>query len=169
MRAIPSLTITTPSVELKLLNDFIVPYVIPTSLLSEEGPQFAGSFFAALFDFLGTDLTTTMDYHPQCNGHTERYNKKIVAGIIHEFKEYQYDWDTFVEPLTYDYNIQVHRSTGTTPHPSSKFTSSQSNYTYQHIVTYVLDKACFVALAQGLHLDRLTVMRTKADKKSATA
>ncbi|CDF39905.1 unnamed protein product [Chondrus crispus] len=58
-------------------------------------------------------LTTA--YHPQTNGQTERFNRTLVQRLRHYVAEHQRDWDEYIQPLTFAYNTQVHRSTETTP------------------------------------------------------
>lgn len=98
-----------------LLNDWIMPYVISTSLSSDNCPQFSSKFFSSLCSLLGNNLKTTTAYHPQSNFQTERYNKKIIARLRHYVNELKSNWDSLFQPLTYAYNNQIHISTGTTP------------------------------------------------------
>lgn len=58
---------------------------------------------------MGVKKLKTTTYHPQTNGHTERYNKTIVTRLIHYVVENKSDWDEYVKPLTYDYNLKVHK------------------------------------------------------------
>ena len=57
-------------------------------------------------------LTTA--YHPQSNGPTKRFNRTLVQRLRPYVEEHQRDWDDYVQPLTFAYNTQVHRSTETT-------------------------------------------------------
>lgn len=70
-------------------------YGIPTSLLSNDGPHFASRFFAALYYFLGTIITTTTTYHMKSNGQKERYDKTIVARHRKYVDQNKYNWDEF--------------------------------------------------------------------------
>lgn len=81
-------TITANYVALTLSNDWIVPYGIPTSLLSYNGPKFASKFFAAVF-FILLDLRTTTAYNLQYNRQTEHYNKKIFTRMRHYVNKHQ--------------------------------------------------------------------------------
>ena len=57
----------------------------------------------------------TLAYHPQTNGQTERYNQKLLYRLRFFVNEHQRDWDKLIQPLTYAYNAQVHRTTGQKP------------------------------------------------------
>ena len=72
-------------------------------------------------------------YHSQTSSQVERFNKILAARLRHYLAEHQKYWDEFVHPLTYAYDMQVHRATDTTPfdlvlsrHPSGILTESVS-------------------------------------------
>lgn len=52
-------------------------------------------------------------YHPQTNEHVERCNRTIPIRLRHCIAGHQQNWDFFVQPLTYAYNTELHRSTNT--------------------------------------------------------
>jgi len=106
---------TAPHVAQAFVDHWVMPYGIPASVLSDNGPQFVSKFMGAVCGILGVKQLTTTAYHPQTNGQTERYNKTIVARLRHYVAENQADWDEYVQPLTYAYNAQVHRSTRVPP------------------------------------------------------
>ena len=115
-RAIPIRSTRSHTIARVFLENWVYPYGAPTHLLSDNGPQFASKFFAAVNYMLGVKHYLTTAYHPQSNGQTERFNKTLVQRLRHYVEEHQANWDIFVQPLTYAYNMQVHRSTGTTPY-----------------------------------------------------
>ena len=104
-----------PHVARTFFNDWVGPYGPPSFLLTDNGPQFVAKFFAAICLLLGVKQHTITAYHPQTNGQVERYNKTLVSRLRHYVADHQRNWDEFVQPLTYAYNIQVHKSTGTSP------------------------------------------------------
>lgn len=108
-RAIPVKNTTAPHVSAIVLDHWIIPYDIPTYLLTGNGPQFVVKFLTALYALLETNKLTATEYHPQTNGKTESYNKNIVARLRHYFPEHQQDWDHYSQPVIYAYNAQVHR------------------------------------------------------------
>lgn len=114
-RAIPVTNTTVPHVAAICLDHWIMPFGIPTYLLTDNGSQIVGKFFATLCAFLGTKHLSTTAYHRETNLQTERYNKTIIARLRHYVAEHQKDWDHYIQSLTYSYDAQVHRSTGVTP------------------------------------------------------
>lgn len=114
-RSIPLRPITSPYVATSFADHWIIPYGVLDCLLSDQGPQFFSKLFATMCTLLVTKHFTTTPYQPQINGQVERFYRILVARLRHFFSEYWYDWDSFVQPLTYAYKMQVHLTTGLTP------------------------------------------------------
>lgn len=53
---------------------------------------------------------STTEYHPETNNTVERSNSAILSRFRHYVSENQTEWDSYLLPLTYAYNSQVHRS-----------------------------------------------------------
>lgn len=66
--------------------------------------QFVTKFFAALCVSIYTKLLTTTEYHSQATKQTKRFNKTLVARLLHYFGERQSNWDLYVQPVVYGYN-----------------------------------------------------------------
>ena len=58
---------------------------------------------------------TTTSCHPQTNGQTERYDQTLATRLRIYTDRNNSDWDKMIQPLTYAYNSQVHRTTNQTP------------------------------------------------------
>ncbi|CDF32213.1 unnamed protein product [Chondrus crispus] len=114
-RAIPLRTTQAQQVAQTFLDAWVYPYGMPDTLLTDNGPQFTAKFFEAVCGLLGIRHVLTTAYHPQTNGQAERFNRTLATRLRHYVSEHQRDWDDYVQPLTYAYNMQVHKSTGTTP------------------------------------------------------
>lgn len=84
-------------------------------MLTDNDPQFIAQFFRYVCAILGIRRIPITAYHPQSNGQTERYDKSVAARLRHYVPDHQTKWDLFVQPLTYSYNTQVHKTTGTSP------------------------------------------------------
>ena len=114
-RAVPLDTSNTDTVADAFLGMWIYPYGVPDYLLTDNGSQFISEFFERICAALGTTHLRTTAYHPATNGQAERYNRTLAQRLRHYVSEHQDDWDDFVQPLTYAYNMQVHKTTNTTP------------------------------------------------------
>ena len=114
-RSVPLRNTKAVTVGTLFLYLWVYAYGAPSYVLTDNGPQFAAKFFEAVCTMIGNKHVFTTAYHPQTNGQVERFKKTLAARLRHYVAENQKDWDEFVQPLTYAYNIQVHRFTGTTP------------------------------------------------------
>ena len=114
-RVVPLQSTKAPVVANALLEHWILPYGLPKHVLSDNGPQFVGKVFTTIRTMLSLKHDKTLAYHPQTNGQTERYNQTLVHRLRVFVSEHQRDWDTLIQPLTYAYNAQVHRTTGQKP------------------------------------------------------
>jgi hypothetical protein len=56
----------------------------PRVVVSDRGPQFIATFTRELYKLLGIKLATSMAYHSQTNGQTERVNQ-VIEGYLHIF------------------------------------------------------------------------------------
>ena len=108
-------TITAVSVAKAFCKTWVFNYGTPKVLLTDNGAQFTAAFSRNVCRILGIQKVFTTEYHPQANGQAERFNRTIMAAIRNYVSDTQRDWDEWLGPLTYAYNTQVHRSTGTTP------------------------------------------------------
>lgn len=97
-----------------MLNHWFIPYGIPNTILSGNGPQFVADFWKTVCYILFIRRKKTTPYHRQTNGQAESYNRTITKSLRHYVSEHQINWDLFVQLLAYDYNPQVIESTGTT-------------------------------------------------------
>ena len=114
-KTVPLRTITSLAVARAFCREWVFSYGTPKTLLTDNGTQFTASFFRNVCRILGIHKVFTAEYHPQTNGQAERFNRTIIAAIRNYVSDSQRDWDEWLGPLTYAYNMRVHRSTGTTP------------------------------------------------------
>ena len=112
---IPLRTTTASVVANAFLDKSVYVYGALHYVLTENGPQFAAKFFDAVCALLGVRHYLTTAYHPQSNGRTERFNRTLTQRLRNYVEEHQRVWDDYVQPLTFAYDTQVHRSTETTP------------------------------------------------------
>ena len=169
-RAIPMQDTTTKDVAQVFVEHWVYPYGIPNKLLTDNGPQFESKLFAAICQFLGVKHSTTTAYHPQTNGQTERYNRTLVERLRHYVSDHQKSWDEYVQPLTYAYNIQVHRSTGTTPYSLvlSRHPPNPSIESFPTVVPTDSDESVSINEMKKRVLLRFAEAIKRADTRSTT-
>lgn len=98
-RAILVPEIAVPRVAVVGLEDWISPYGIPSTIMTDRGLLSVSKICAMLFAAIGTKVIATMEYHIQSNLQTERFNKLLVLPLPHFIGEHQSNWSTYVRPL----------------------------------------------------------------------
>ena len=105
---------------------------LPTTVISDRGPQFVAEFTKELSRLLGIKLATSTAYHPQSDGQTERVNQELEQYLRLWVSERQDDWDDLLPLAEFSHNNAVHSSTKETPflletgrHPRMGFEPSQ--------------------------------------------
>ncbi len=165
-RAIPMAKTTAPHVAAVFMNNWVFPYGVPKSILTDNGPQFIAEFFEFVCAVIDIKRIAITAYHAQTNGQTERYNQTLERRIRHYVNEHQDDWDLYVQPLTYAYNTQVHRSTSTSP-----FSLVLTRHPPSTIVETVSDNPQNLNLLKSTKtvrdeiVKRMTTMFNKADRR----
>lgn len=86
-REVPGSTKTAPHMAVIFLDCSKISYGIPCYILTDRGPQFVSRFVASVCSFLGVKSLTTMAYHHQTNGESERYNETFVTRLHHYVAE----------------------------------------------------------------------------------
>jgi hypothetical protein len=108
-------TITAEGAACLYLREVWKHHGTPQVVLSDRGSQFTAGFTRELYKLLGIELATSMAYHPQTNGQTERVNQEL-EGYLHIFtSRRQDDWDDLLPLEEFSHNNNVHSSTQQTP------------------------------------------------------
>lgn len=89
--ALPIHGTTTPLLSSCFLNNWVFPYGIPQSVLTDNGPKFIAQLFRFVCPVFGLKLIAITAYHHQSNGQTEQYKKFIVALLRHCVSDHQND------------------------------------------------------------------------------
>ena len=71
-RCTPMGKTTAPFVAAAFLNNWVMAYGIPDTILTDNGSQFVSEFFKTICYVLGIRRKTTTAYHPQTNGQADR-------------------------------------------------------------------------------------------------
>ena len=82
---------------------------LPRSTLSDQGSQFITEFMHELYYcLLGIFILSSMAYHPQSDGQTERVNQELKQYICIFVNERQDNWDTLLLLGEFAYNNHTH-------------------------------------------------------------
>ena len=90
-------------------------YSLPRKVISDRGPQFVATFMKELYRLLGIEATTSIAYHLQTDGQTERVNQELEQYLRIFVRERQDDWYTLLPLAEFSYNNHIHSSTQQTP------------------------------------------------------
>lgn len=88
-RGLPTANTTALPIASHFMDNWIVPYSIPTHVLTYDGTQFVSEFFRSIGAFVGTRHSTTTPYHPRTIGLAERFHKTFIARLRHYMAENQ--------------------------------------------------------------------------------
>jgi len=98
-----------------ILKHFICQFGTPSSILTDQGPEFESHLFKELCALLRIEKLRTSSYHPQTDGLVERQNRTLISMISKFVNDKLSDWDDLLPYLLMAYNTTVHNSTGCTP------------------------------------------------------
>lgn len=83
--------------------------------MTSNTAQFVWKVFAVLCVAVEIKLTIATQYHSNVTGQVKRFNKTLTARLRHCINDHQFKMDTYVQPLTYGYVKQNHRTIITSP------------------------------------------------------
>ena len=103
----------------------ILPFLpaVPTSLLTDNGPEFASSEFSGFLSRWNIKQKLTTPNHPSSNGAVERVNRTI-QNLLKVMIEEHHEWDCSVARAIVNYNNSPHAELGMSP---SKFLLTRSH------------------------------------------
>ncbi len=113
-RAIRLRSITATAVAHAFVDNWVFDYCPPTRVVSVNGAQFTAKVFKAVCRALRVRTLFSRAYNGQTNGHVERFNRSLLAGLQAYTAENRKNWHEYAGAMTYAYNTQVH---GSTSHP----------------------------------------------------
>ena len=115
MFAVTTAEFTAEGTANTLVNRFIPLWGCPSTLLSDNGPQFCARLATAVYKLLGIHKLTTSAYHPSGNGGVERVNYTVAQMLAMVCNEQQNDCDVHLPHTEYAYNNSVSATTGLAP------------------------------------------------------
>ena len=112
--AVPMKDITSVSVAEELLKIFS-RVGFPKEILSDQGPQFVSDLMKQFHSLCGTKGVRTSPYHPQANGHVERFHGTLKAMLKKIVQKNPKLWHRFLPALLFACRELPSESTGFSP------------------------------------------------------
>ncbi|KIN99403.1 hypothetical protein M404DRAFT_30463 [Pisolithus tinctorius Marx 270] len=88
---------------------------LPSSVISDRGPQFASTFTTELCKMLGVKPKLSTAFHPQTDGQTERLNQDLQQYLHLFVNDRQDSWPSWLKVAQFSYNNKRQESTGKSP------------------------------------------------------
>ena len=98
-----------------IIDEVILKYGTPKCILTDNGTHFTASMMSELFNKIGVTHLYSTPYHPMTNGQIERYNATMDSKIAALSNEKRTDWDEQLPFVTFNYNTNIHTTTGQIP------------------------------------------------------
>ena len=112
--AVKNLTaLTTAKV---LWEQFLRHYGFPQKILTDQGPGFESQLFQKLMSMARIEKLRTTSYHPQTNGHCERFNSTLMNMLGTLTPDQKKDWKSHLLTMCHAYNSTQHSVTGFSPY-----------------------------------------------------
>lgn len=108
LRTVPLKKITACSVAEAFARHWVLVYGPQVNLLSDHGPQFVAHVFQDVCQLLNVMNFLTITYQSQ-------YNGTLLSALRAYSVEKPRTWDNFTDIITYAYNTEVQRGTGSPP------------------------------------------------------
>ena len=100
----------------RLFVEFVVcRHGAPHELLSDRGANFLSESVLEVCNFFDVQKLNTSGYHPQTNGHCERFNITLIQMLAKTCERCGHDWDKHLPYVLYAYHVSVQASTGESP------------------------------------------------------
>ncbi|CAF1247886.1 unnamed protein product [Adineta ricciae] len=106
---------TAATVARFVTDEVILKYGTPKCILTDNGTLFTASIMTELFKKIGVIHLYSTPYHPMTNGQIERYNATMDAKIAAWSNEKRTNWDEQLSFVTFNYNTNIHTTTGKIP------------------------------------------------------
>src|SRR6266704_1135274 len=97
------------------INDVHKRYGLPTTLISDRGPQFTSKVFEEICKIFGIDHRKSTAFHPQTDGESERLNQELETYLRLYCADHPTQWKDHLPFAEFAHNIRIHQSTKMSP------------------------------------------------------
>ncbi|GJZ09978.1 putative reverse transcriptase domain-containing protein [Tanacetum coccineum] len=97
------------------LKEVVTRHGIPVSIICDRDPRFASNFWRSLQKALGTNLDTSVAYHPQTNGQSERTIQTLEDMLRACAIDFGKGWVNHLPLVEFSYNNSYHASIKAAP------------------------------------------------------
>jgi len=108
-------TVTAKGVARLFLHYVWKLHGLPKRVVSDRRPQFVASFTKELYRLLGIQLSSSIAWHPQTDGQTERVNQELDQFLRLFINKWQNNWYDLLPITEFQHNNHVHSVTQQPP------------------------------------------------------
>ena len=98
-----------------LVDEWMMIFGIPESILADGGTQYQSKLLEAVYEYLDITGLKTTPFNPQCNGQSERTVQTAKSMMRAHIDDNQSNWDLNLSKIAFAYNTSVHQATKITP------------------------------------------------------
>ena len=107
---------TAATVANAIIDEWMMKFKAPDVIYTDRGLNFNSELMQDVCRIFMIEKTRTTPYHPQGNGHVERFNKVIAETHSKNCAEKKQEWDVYLPYINFVCNTTVHRTIGATPY-----------------------------------------------------
>ncbi len=98
-----------------IFNKWYCRFGAPLDIVTNQGKECCARLSEELFKTLGTNHLMTTPHHPQCNSQAQVANKTIAKYLASFCDDSTLDWELYLTPLMFSYNMSFHHSIKNSP------------------------------------------------------
>ena len=116
VEAEPLATITEQQIEKFVWKNLVTRFGLPKAIITDNGPQFAGTRFREFYAGHGIQLRFSSVAHPQTNGLAEVTNRSILDGLRRRVSAARSTWTDELPSVLWSLRTTPKTATGESPY-----------------------------------------------------
>jgi transposase InsO family protein len=92
------------------INDVYKQFGLPTTLISDRGPQFTSKVFEEIHKIFGINHRKSTTFHPQTNGESEWLNQELETYLRIYCTDHPKQWKDHLPLAEFAHNQRPHQS-----------------------------------------------------------